>query len=274
MSIVHHVGHGILDSSCNLVSPEAEHIASEMNRLVEQERQIRNELGAQYHELSEAYIAECMAARPSFPTPEMIKGIEAAMKILDDGTPYGDHLGYSTKEDRDAGLPDLGPMKVRLETRTNYLGITVGGPHRPDTASRLWVMTDEEVARIVELITAHGWRVVDQWAGNDFVSMRLAPSVGQPKPSQNDDIALENSDEVISHAHNPIKCAGHACPIHNRSDHSMRSFPQHWRSDIGIMERICPHGVGHPDPDDPFADPVHGCDGCCASTNSEEKRHD
>lgn len=56
------------------------------------------------------------------------------------------------------------------------------------------------------------------------------------------------------------------CPIHNPSDHTMRAFPTHWRGDRGIMERICPHGVGHPDPDDVNVrngDGVHGCDGCC-----------
>lgn len=42
------------------------------------------------------------------------------------------------------------------------------------------------------------------------------------------------------------------------------------------MERICPHGVGHPDPDHiafvervagkdvASVEAVHGCDGCCA----------
>lgn len=57
------------------------------------------------------------------------------------------------------------------------------------------------------------------------------------------------------------------CPIHNRSNHSMRSFPQSWRPDMQLMERICPHGVGHPDPDDlktRNGEMVHGCDGCCA----------
>jgi hypothetical protein len=50
-----------------------------------------------------------------------------------------------------------------------------------------------------------------------------------------------------------------------RSVHSMRSFPTHFRFDRYLMERICPHGVGHPDPDDPQSaiDGVHGCDGCC-----------
>lgn len=61
------------------------------------------------------------------------------------------------------------------------------------------------------------------------------------------------------------------CPVHAPSDHGMVNFRRSWRSDRKIMERICPHGVGHPDPDD-FAimtgrDPgIHGCDGCCVTT--------
>ena len=76
--------------------------------------------------------------------------------------------------------------------------------------------------------------------------------------------------------HDPISCAGRPCVIHNPSDHSMRSFPTLWRGDRGIMERTCPHGIGHPDPDDmeyirlsrgdevARAEGVHGCDGCCS----------
>ena len=77
---------------------------------------------------------------------------------------------------------------------------------------------------------------------------------------------LENTDIVLV-CHSPEKCIGEYCTMHNRSNHSMRSFPQYWRGDRGIMERTCPHGVGHPDPDDPkttnWAEFVHGCDGCC-----------
>lgn len=74
---------------------------------------------------------------------------------------------------------------------------------------------------------------------------------------------LEHSTELLYNVHSPAVCLGHPCPIHTLTDHSMRSFPQHWRSDRQIMERICPHGVGHPDPDDMTTDTVHGCDGCC-----------
>lgn len=70
-------------------------------------------------------------------------------------------------------------------------------------------------------------------------------------------------------------CRKFGCCIHNPTDHHMRGFALNWRSDRQLMERICPHGVGHPDPDhlawvrrtkgknSDIMDRVHGCDGCC-----------
>lgn len=78
-----------------------------------------------------------------------------------------------------------------------------------------------------------------------------------------DFIQLEHSDEHIINFHDPSLCAGRPCTIHNRTDHAMRSFPQHWRNDRGIMERINPFGGACPDPDSPWpvgsAEWVHGC---------------
>lgn len=80
---------------------------------------------------------------------------------------------------------------------------------------------------------------------------------------------LEHSDRVIM-AHPQKSCTYDVgpCTIHLKTNHKMRAFPQHWRDDRGIMERICPHGIGHPDPDDLRVrtikhEGVHGCDGCC-----------
>ena len=80
-------------------------------------------------------------------------------------------------------------------------------------------------------------------------------------------IKLEHTNTYIL-CHHKMECKGEFCTMHKRSDHSMRSFPQHWRGDRGIMERICTHGIGHPDPDDyrftlELDSGVHGCDGCC-----------
>lgn len=66
--------------------------------------------------------------------------------------------------------------------------------------------------------------------------------------------------------HPRATCRGYWCACHYPSSHHMRDWPQNWREDAKIMERMCDHGIGHPDPDDPaaFRHSIHGCDGCCA----------
>lgn len=67
-------------------------------------------------------------------------------------------------------------------------------------------------------------------------------------------------------------CDGPPCPFHSPSLHSMIEEPMNWRSDRQLLERICIHGIGHPDPDslrwlnkNGIDDRgVHGCDGCCS----------
>ncbi len=49
--------------------------------------------------------------------------------------------------------------------------------------------------------------------------------------------------------HPEEKCQGRPCCVHSPSDHHMRDWEMNWRADTGVMERVCPHGVGHPDPD-------------------------
>lgn len=75
---------------------------------------------------------------------------------------------------------------------------------------------------------------------------------------------------IFLRTHAPDECSGPFCVIHNPSDHPLKDAPMHWRSDKGVMERICSHGIGHDDPDDlayrrtqRMASGTHGCDGCC-----------
>lgn len=71
--------------------------------------------------------------------------------------------------------------------------------------------------------------------------------------------------------HDEHACQGENCVIHNPSKTHMITWPTHWRADRHLMERLCPHGIGHPDPDHLAHVPVeyrdtesiHGCDGCC-----------
>lgn len=75
--------------------------------------------------------------------------------------------------------------------------------------------------------------------------------------------------------HSETRCVGRPCCIHNPSDHPMVTWPQRWRGDKQIVERLCTHGVGHPDPDDlrvrlglDVVAFTHRCDGCCRSADT------
>lgn len=76
----------------------------------------------------------------------------------------------------------------------------------------------------------------------------------------------------LSNVHDPSLCADRGCVIHNHpSDHPLKDARLNWREDRGILERICSHGIGHPDHDSALYlesigqgyENVHGDDGCC-----------
>ena len=85
-------------------------------------------------------------------------------------------------------------------------------------------------------------------------------------------VTLVGGEQI--HAHLKDDCRSAPCCIHSPTDHHMKEWPQHWRNDRGIMERICPHGIGHPDPDDlairEDGEGRHGCDGCCHVATAAE----
>lgn len=77
---------------------------------------------------------------------------------------------------------------------------------------------------------------------------------------------------VFVHRRNASCASG--CVIHHPTD-PHQEWPTYWRADRQMMERLCTHGVGHPDRDhiafirfrygDAAAatEAVHGCCGCC-----------
>ena len=81
--------------------------------------------------------------------------------------------------------------------------------------------------------------------------------------------------------HGPDTCAETVCVFHNPSNHHMVTWPKELRTDWGVplIERLCQHGIGHPDPDsvawlmrmghEGFG--THGCDGCCRSIDADVK---
>lgn len=80
---------------------------------------------------------------------------------------------------------------------------------------------------------------------------------------------------TLHNVHRPNTCWGETCWIHKPTEHHMRGWDVSWRSDRHMLERLCPeHGIGHPDPDQPLDDWVHGCCGCCSGAHYAEVPND
>lgn len=91
----------------------------------------------------------------------------------------------------------------------------------------------------------------------------------EPYPELED---MELPDGTPIRAHKRVDCHP-PCALHAPSDHHMKDWPLIMRRD-GRLERLCSHGIGHPDPDSlahtkanypDFLEllAVHGCDDCC-----------
>lgn len=100
-----------------------------------------------------------------------------------------------------------------------------------------------------------------------------------PSPWDRDKNPRRPGQEVLKffrNVHSDTQCEGQWCVMHNPSPHHMWSWPITLRN-TGLMERVCEHNVGHPDPDSlAWLDRnyerergtdsglwSHGCDGCC-----------
>ena len=76
----------------------------------------------------------------------------------------------------------------------------------------------------------------------------------------------------VIQTHGENRCRGQHCVIHNPSDHHMKTWPLQFLPDRAWLAiRVCPHRMGHPDPDSVdymvtrgiITAAFHDCDGCC-----------
>lgn len=85
---------------------------------------------------------------------------------------------------------------------------------------------------------------------------------------------IPGTDLQLVNVHPETPDCADGCMIHHPTAGDIANvehWPYHWRDDKGVMERKCPHGIGHPDIDDAnyqnrnFREHlnIHGCDGCC-----------
>lgn len=120
------------------------------------------------------------------------------------------------------------------------------------------------------------------WAERNLSNVKRENPMPSPNPMRlNEELYVDGTGQHII-VHEKGEGCKERCVIHNPSTHAMSNFRTHWRGDRGIMERICEHGVGHPDPDGieyirqtrgreaADVESVHGCDGCCVAPQEWE----
>jgi hypothetical protein len=82
--------------------------------------------------------------------------------------------------------------------------------------------------------------MASDWDDFDLTFMQMAePALG-----------MQVGEQLLA-VHPRKSCEGRdiPCCVHAPSDHHMRTWPLNWRADTRVMERLCHHGTGHPDPD-------------------------
>lgn len=92
-----------------------------------------------------------------------------------------------------------------------------------------------------------------------------------------------NGTQRFTNIHRTSSCAGENCIVHTPSDcvANREDWAYVFRTD-GRIERMCNHGIGHPDPDqarflltanaDIYGEWIwiHACDGCCVEGEKDE----
>lgn len=58
-------------------------------------------------------------------------------------------------------------------------------------------------------------------------------------------VSKANPSVRLTNLHDVSSC-GEYCDVHNRRHPAEVEYPLNWRDDRGIMEYICPCGIGHP----------------------------
>lgn len=90
---------------------------------------------------------------------------------------------------------------------------------------------------------------------------------------------LTDDSGKVWKVHKANVCEGQTCAIHNPSEHPLKDAAMVLRDDpfkYAMPERICEHGIGHPDRDSVawysqqgvHGMGVHGCDNCCRNEHA------
>jgi len=119
------------------------------------------------------------------------------------------------------------------------------------------------------------------WDCREHKGLKETPPIKKLSKDQNkllEEVIASASDTFTDstglkiQTHHSRDCKGENCSIHNPSSHKLDKARQVWDDENKLMQRVCEHGLKHPDFDDVKFNKdaksnanygKHNCDGCC-----------
>lgn len=149
---------------------------TELRQLINDEDTEFSRLACAHHleqrERMDRYDALLAARRPSFPTPTQLEAFDQIATFIQEGTAYGDFLGYPTQADKLAGRTL--PVDVRFSAADARINVLAHAPYKAGSTSRAWELSDADVEVLRAELVLRSLKILTHWIHDDGVAFVVA----------------------------------------------------------------------------------------------------
>ncbi|CAH0192352.1 hypothetical protein V8Z69_18265 [Microbacterium aurugineum] len=121
--------------------------------------------------LCDEYDALMAAQRPTYPTPEHLKGLDMVAEMMRAGTEYGDHRGSPRQVDREAGRAL--PRSVDFSSFACRINIRAFAQYRARSSQHAWIFTEDDIEAFRHELTKRSLGIASHWQHEDGVAFQV-----------------------------------------------------------------------------------------------------
>lgn len=155
----------VIYSSSPFETPEIADLRESINEADRDFAQQKIEHDRQQRELCARYDDMLAKQRPVYPKAEQLNALDRIADFIESDTPYGNHLGYATEQDKAAGRTL--PGSVQFASRSHRINIYTHAPYAAGSSRRLWSFSEDELDAIRNKLQERSLRIVSEWNHED-----------------------------------------------------------------------------------------------------------
>ncbi|PKI89868.1 hypothetical protein CW368_11920 [Actinomycetales bacterium SN12] len=153
-------------------SPEIVELRQVINDMDTESSRLERAHHLEQRERMDRYGAVLAARESSFPTPTQLEAFDPVATFVQEGTTYGDFLGYPRRADMDAGRTP--PIDVHFSAADARMNIYAHAPYKAGSASRAWEFSDADVEVLRAELEWLSLKVLTHWIHDDSVAFVIA----------------------------------------------------------------------------------------------------